>query len=342
MVRNIIYGVMGTVVFLVAGLALGLIIGAFIGGNYLTEFESGNIINLNGGNVTATGGSYAAGIGGGFSGSGNNITIRGGKINSAGGLGATSIGGRTDTAVPIMISPAAGKKITVMVGPVEPPTTVAGIFTSPTSYTAVDRYLYAFEGPILGIYPATVINGTGSGNYAEGTTVNITADTTPAGKEFDQWTTADGVSFANAAESSTSFTMPAKAVTITATYKDLPVSTIWVDPVKAPKIVDIILTEAGVPSNYTVGKGKNSKKINFTKEVAMNMTSKTEIMWNGELVPPGIWVDVDGIQLEVMNPDYWEAISCYMNELIIQSISWCGLEPFTYCYDDYCNDLQSP
>ncbi len=38
MVRNIIYGVMGTVVFLVAGLALGLIIGAFIGGNYLTEF----------------------------------------------------------------------------------------------------------------------------------------------------------------------------------------------------------------------------------------------------------------------------------------------------------------
>ncbi|MDD2426589.1 MAG: hypothetical protein PHV73_00640, partial [Eubacteriales bacterium] len=149
--------------------------GAGIGGGY---GGSVNIININGGNVTATGGSYAAGIGGGNGASGNNISIGGGIINAAGGVEATSIGaGTAGTAVPMMISPTAGKKITVMVGPAEPPTTVAGIFTSSTSYTAADRYLYAFEETIPVTYPVTVVNGTGGGDYAEGTTVNITADT---------------------------------------------------------------------------------------------------------------------------------------------------------------------
>ena len=39
MMRKIIYGVMGGVVLLAFGAFLGLIIGAFIGGNYMTEFE---------------------------------------------------------------------------------------------------------------------------------------------------------------------------------------------------------------------------------------------------------------------------------------------------------------
>ncbi|HZK24218.1 MAG TPA: hypothetical protein VFC74_02385, partial [Oscillospiraceae bacterium] len=77
------------------------------------------------------------------------------------------------------------------------------------------------KGAIQTTYAVTVIGGTGSGNYAENATVNITAGTAPEGKEFDKWTTTDGVTFANANSQSTSFTMPDKAVTVTATYKDL-------------------------------------------------------------------------------------------------------------------------
>ncbi|HZK25081.1 MAG TPA: hypothetical protein VFC74_06805, partial [Oscillospiraceae bacterium] len=74
-------------------------------------------------------------------------------------------------------------------------------------------------------YAVTVNSGTGSGNFAEGETVNITANTADAGKVFDKWTTTDGVAFASANSATTTFVMPAKNVTVTATYKDAPVST---------------------------------------------------------------------------------------------------------------------
>jgi hypothetical protein len=69
-------------------------------------------------------------------------------------------------------------------------------------------------------YAVTVTNGTGSGNYAQGETVTITANTPPAGQQFKEWTTAsEGVTFANAASSNTTFTMPANAVTVTANFE---------------------------------------------------------------------------------------------------------------------------
>jgi len=71
-------------------------------------------------------------------------------------------------------------------------------------------------------YIATVNNGSGGGSYATNATVTITANAAPSGKVFDKWTTPDGVSFTNANATTTSFTMPAKNVTVTATYKDVP------------------------------------------------------------------------------------------------------------------------
>ncbi|MDR2687720.1 MAG: DUF6273 domain-containing protein [Oscillospiraceae bacterium] len=80
---------------------------------------------------------------------------------------------------------------------------------------------------IVTTYPVTVNNGTGSGNYAAGATVNITADAAPSGKVFDRWT-ATGVTLSNPTSASASFTMPANAVTLTATYKDAEKAwTIW-------------------------------------------------------------------------------------------------------------------
>ena len=90
-------------------------------------------------------------------------------------------------------------------------------FTMPAKAVAVTA---TYKDPAPPTYDVTVIGGTGSGSYAAGATVNITADPAPAGKVFDGWTSFDGVIFANANNESTAFTMPAKAVTVTATYKD--------------------------------------------------------------------------------------------------------------------------
>jgi hypothetical protein len=73
-------------------------------------------------------------------------------------------------------------------------------------------------------YPLTVASGTGSGSYLAGATVAITANEPPAGKVFDKWTSADGITFNDETKGSTFFTMPAKAFTVTATYKDLQAS----------------------------------------------------------------------------------------------------------------------
>ncbi|MCR5379502.1 MAG: hypothetical protein K6G44_00850, partial [Lentisphaeria bacterium] len=70
-------------------------------------------------------------------------------------------------------------------------------------------------------YAVTVVNGSADvAEASEGATVTITAADPEDGKVFAGWTTDDGVVFEDASSSVTSFTMPAKAVTVTATYED--------------------------------------------------------------------------------------------------------------------------
>jgi hypothetical protein len=66
-----------------------------------------------------------------------------------------------------------------------------------------------------------VISGSGSGKYYAGVTVMITANPAAPGKAFDRWTSDYGVTFANANSQSTTFTMLAEFVMVTATYIDL-------------------------------------------------------------------------------------------------------------------------
>ncbi len=61
----------------------------------------------------------------------------------------------------------------------------------------------------------TVINGTGDGNYYTGETVQIVADETNS-QQFKGWT--GNADFANALSSTTTFTMPASDVDVTAIY----------------------------------------------------------------------------------------------------------------------------
>jgi hypothetical protein len=70
-------------------------------------------------------------------------------------------------------------------------------------------------------YALTVLNGSGSGNYATGTTVAISANPPAAGYMFSQWT---GASVASPNSPSTTVTMPGSTLAVTATYQ--------VDPTK--------------------------------------------------------------------------------------------------------------
>lgn len=70
-------------------------------------------------------------------------------------------------------------------------------------------------------YALTVNNGTGSGEYAEGEVVTITADPAAQGKMFYRWEGADGLEFVGgtaANEATAKFKMPSRTVTLTAAY----------------------------------------------------------------------------------------------------------------------------
>lgn len=68
-------------------------------------------------------------------------------------------------------------------------------------------------------YSLTVVDGSGSGSYAEGASVAISANTPQAGFTFDKWT--GSTSYINNVNSSlTTVTMPASNITLTATYVD--------------------------------------------------------------------------------------------------------------------------
>ena len=71
-------------------------------------------------------------------------------------------------------------------------------------------------------YHLSVINGDGSGRYTESAVVPIVA-TVPAGQIFDYWNANVTVTFANANEASTTVTMPAEDVEVTAHFKNSPV-----------------------------------------------------------------------------------------------------------------------
>lgn len=82
-------------------------------------------------------------------------------------------------------------------------------------------------------YTVTVIKGTASvaagtpitDKIEQNTVVTVTADAPESGKVFDKWVVLEGnVTLADATKATTTFTMPASAVKLEATYKDAPPS----------------------------------------------------------------------------------------------------------------------
>ncbi|MGN0312426.1 MAG: hypothetical protein ACI4CC_06585, partial [Lachnospiraceae bacterium] len=96
-------------------------------------------------------------------------------------------------------------------------------FTMPASAVSV-KAIYK-DAPATK-YTVTVTDGTGSGEYAEGATVTLTANAPASGKVFDKWVVESGdITLADANNATTTFTMPASEVSVKATYKDAPATT---------------------------------------------------------------------------------------------------------------------
>ena len=101
------------------------------------------------------------------------------------------------------------------------------------------------------LYQVTVNSGDGDGTYAEGATVNITAATAPSGKVFDKWEVVSGsVTLASVTNATTTFTMPAGAVVVTATYKDAPVDP---SPTPTPTPTPTVTITAGAGGTHQIG-----------------------------------------------------------------------------------------
>ena len=85
------------------------------------------------------------------------------------------------------------------------------------TYKAVEYNITVTDGK------ATVGAGSEISKAAQGTTVTLTANAAPSGKVFDKWeVVSGGITLADANSATTTFTMPASAVSAKATYKNAP------------------------------------------------------------------------------------------------------------------------
>ena len=88
--------------------------------------------------------------------------------------------------------------------------------------SSVETFTYTIQIPVPK-YEVTVTNGSGSGNYAQGSTVTITANTAPNGQRFKEWTIESGnITLASSTSDTTTFVMPAGAVSVKTNYEAIP------------------------------------------------------------------------------------------------------------------------
>ena len=88
--------------------------------------------------------------------------------------------------------------------------------------SSVEKFTYTIQIPVPK-YEVNVTNGSGSGNYAQGSTVTITANTAPNGQRFKDWSIESGnITLASSTSDTTTFVMPAEAVRVKAKYEAIP------------------------------------------------------------------------------------------------------------------------
>ncbi len=96
---------------------------------------------------------------------------------------------------------------------------VASVSSSNTTVTMPAQAIALTATYVDTTYALTVTSGTGGGSYTNGQQVAIAADAPASGKIFDQWI-GDTAYVVSSNSASTTVTMPAQAISLTATYKD--------------------------------------------------------------------------------------------------------------------------
>ena len=130
------------------------------------------------------------------------------------------------------------------------------------TYKAIEYNITVTDGK------ATIGAGSEISKAAEGTAVTLTANAAPSGKVFDKWeVVSGGITLADANSATTTFTMPASAVSVKATYKNAPHTHTNQETVKP----EALKTPADCTSNAVYFKSCSCGAISTTDTfVAMN------------------------------------------------------------------------
>ena len=126
-------------------------------------------------------------------------------------------------------------------------------------YSAEFTVTWTDDSPIT--YNITVNSGSADvTTAAQGATVTLTADAASAGKEFDKWSVDSGtITLEDVSSATTTFTMPAEDVKVTAKYKDIVVTAISIaTPGKTAYTVGDSLDVSGmeIKVDYSDGSSK--------------------------------------------------------------------------------------
>ena len=131
------------------------------------------------------------------------------------------------------------------------------------TYKAIEYTITVTDGK------ATIGAGSEISKAAEGTAVTLTANAVPSGKVFDKWEViSGGITLADANSATTTFTMPASAVSVKATYKNAPHTHTYNQETVKP---EALKTPADCTSNAVYFKSCSCGAISTTDTfVAMN------------------------------------------------------------------------
>ena len=144
-------------------------------------------------------------------------------------------------------------------------------------------------------YNLTVTGGTGSGSYAQGTNASITA-IVPAGSTFENWTVnVSGGTFKDQNNQSTTYTMPAHDVEITATFKitstTVPTATVTTKPTTAPATATPTTAVPTAPqtpaaSSGTDGNMENAFRVLFDTQGGSLISPETGLSYGDRITKP--------------------------------------------------------
>ena len=131
------------------------------------------------------------------------------------------------------------------------------------TYKAIEYNITVTDGK------ATIGAGSEISKAAEGTAVTLTANAAPSGKVFDKWeVVSGGITLADVNSATTTFTMPASAVSVKATYKNAPHTHTYNQETVKP---EALKTPADCTSNAVYFKSCSCGAISTTDTfVAMN------------------------------------------------------------------------